>query len=172
MFRLIGGLLIVSTTGFAGWQMARLYARRPLELRQFISALQMLETEITYMATPLPDALSRVAEQVEPSVTPFFSFIVNELKSSRGRSASEAWNNALEWYYPQSALGRSDLGILRGLGNSIGISDREDQGKHLRLAAEQFKMALVTAEDAAAKNVKMWNYLGLLGGLIVVLALY
>lgn len=171
VFKLIGGVLVISATGLTGWQMARIYARRPVELRQFINALQILETQITYVATPLPDAFRGLAEQVEQPVAIFFKQLADELRSHRGYSAREAWNNALEHYCPKSALGRNDLGILRGLGSSIGLSDREDQGKHLRLAAEQLKMALMSAEDAAAKNVKMWNYMGLLGGLIIVLAL-
>lgn len=172
MLKLIGGLLVVSASGLAGWAVARVYAKRPVELRLFIAALQVLETEITYVATPLPGALDRVAQQVELPVALFFRRVAKELDQLAGCSAREAWNRALEWYYPQSALVRNDLGILRGLGNNIGISDRDDQGKHLRLATEQLKMALVTAEELAAKNVKMWNYVGLLGGLIIVLALY
>lgn len=172
MLKLIGGLLVISATGVAGWRVARGYARRPVELRQFMAALQVLETEITYVATPLPDAFSRLAEQVDQPAAAFFRQVAGELRSSRGISARDAWNQALAEYFPWSALSRSDLGILRGLGNSIGLSDREDQGKHLRLAAEQLKMALAAAEDQAAKNVKLWNYLGLLGGLLVVLALY
>lgn len=168
----MGGLLVIAATGMAGWGVARVYAHRPRQLRQFIAALQLLETEITYAATPLPDALGRVAEQLEPPVSLFFRQVALELKSHRGYTAREAWQRSLDLYYPRSALGRGDAGVLRGLGNSIGISDREDQGKHLRLAAEQLKAALVAAEDSATKNVKMWNYLGLLGGLIVVLTLY
>jgi stage III sporulation protein AB len=172
VLKLIGGLLVVSATGLAGWAVARVYARRPVELRLFISALQLLETEITYVTTPLPDALDRVAQQVEFPVALFFRRVARELGQQAGCSAREVWNRALEWYFHKSALVRNDLGILRGLGNNIGISDRDDQGKHLRLAAEQLKMALVAAEESASKNVKMWNYIGLLGGLIIVLALY
>ncbi len=172
MLKLIGGLLVLAASGLGGWQVSRSYARRPVELRQFIAALQVLETEITYAATPLPEALGGVAEQVGVPVAFFFRQVAGDLGAHRGCSAREAWHKALDYYGPRSALGASDLGILRGLGNSIGISDREDQSKHLRLAGEQLKIAMAMAEDAAGKNVKMWNYMGLLGGLVIVLALY
>lgn len=172
MLKLIGGLLVVASSGLAGWWVSRGYARRPVELRQFIAALQLLETEITYAATPLPEALDRVAEQVGAPASSFFRQISRDLGAHTGCSAREAWHAALGAHGPGSALSPGDLAVLGGLGNSIGISDREDQGKHLRLAAEQLKTALVAADDAAAKNVRMWNYMGLLGGLIIVLALY
>lgn len=172
MIKLIGGLLIVTASGLAGWKKAGLYSRRPRELRQLIAALQMLETDITYVATPLPEALARAAEQIGAPVSILLERIAGELQTGSGRPAREAWSESLQWYHQRSSLSDSDLSIVRGLGNSIGISDREDQGKHIRLAAEQLKAALTAAEEAAQKNVKMWNYVGLLGGLVIVLALY
>ncbi len=172
MLKLIGALLIISATGLAGWSVAREYARRPVELKQFITALQMLETEIIYAATPLPEAFGKIAEQLEPQAASFFRQAAGELASRQGCSAREAWHRALDSYAARSALARGDLSILRGLGGNIGISDRDDQVKHLRLAAEQLKAACAAAESLADKNVKLWHYLGLLGGLLVVLALY
>jgi len=172
VLKLIGALLVVAASSLWGWQMSRNYARRPVELRQFIAALQMLETEITYAATPLPEALGGVAEQVSAPAASFFRQVSSELGTHRGCSAREAWHDTLAEYGVLSALGASDFSILRGLGNSLGISDRSDQSKHLHLAAEQLKTALAMAEEAALKNVKLWNYMGLLSGLVLVLALY
>lgn len=172
MVKLMGAVLLIAACGYAGWNISRHYANRPRELRQFMAALQMLETEIIYAATPLPDALSGIAARVDPRVASFFRQVVQELKSNRGCSAREAWTGALEKYRPGSDLDQGDLGILNSLGNCIGMSDREDQGKHLRLALEQLKIAHAAAEETAARNVKLWNYAGLLGGLVIVLALY
>lgn len=172
MFKLIGALLLLSACGYSGWHVSRSYARRPVELRQFISALQMLETEITYAATPLPDALTGIAERVDTRVASFFEYAAKELKTARGTSAREAWSTALQKYRTGSTMDRGDLSILNSLGNNLGLSDRDNQAKHLRLTLEQLKMAQIRAEDTAAKNVKLWNYVGLLGGLIIVLALY
>ncbi|MFA7468301.1 MAG: stage III sporulation protein SpoIIIAB [Desulfotomaculaceae bacterium] len=172
MFKLIGAILLISTCGYVGWQVSRSYAHRPVELRQFMSALQMLETEIIYAATPLPDALSGIAERVDTRVSSFFAQAAKELKTTRGSSAREAWSAALDRYRADSTLDRGDLGILNSLGYNLGISDRDDQAKHLRLTLEQLKMAHARAEETAVKNVKLWNYVGLLGGMIIVLALY
>ncbi|MCG8401258.1 MAG: stage III sporulation protein AB [Firmicutes bacterium] len=172
MLKLIGACLLVSVSGYAGWTISRQYARRPVELGQFISALAMLETEIVFAATPLPDALAGIAERSDPGVSRFFRQVAQNLQKARGYSARDAWNMALEAHCRKSPLDGGDLAILRSLGNNLGISDREDQAKHLRLTLEQLKMARAKAEETAARNVKLWNYMGLLGGLIIVLALY
>ena len=90
----------------------------------------------------------------------------------RGYTAAEAWYKALDKYYAISALRERDVLILKNLGNALGISDRQDQSKHLRLAAEQLKMECSRAEEEAKRNVKLCNYMGFCGGLALVLLIY
>ncbi len=94
------------------------------------------------------------------------------MSSSSGVTAALAWENALINYYPGTALKPQDLSILRSLGSSLGISDREDQVKHLHLTMEQIKTETTGAEEEAARNVKLWSYLGFLGGLMIVMVIY
>lgn len=172
MLKLMGSLLVLLAGGLAGVTVARNYSRRPQELRSLQSALQMLETEITYTATPLPEALGHVAARAGESVAPLFTRTREELLSMSGCTAREAWEAALKEFYPATALTPADLAILRQLGNALGISDRQDQSKHLRLAMEQMRVEIVRAEEESQRYVKLWNYLGLLAGLAIVLMLY
>lgn len=172
MLKLIGAVMVIVSSGLAGMALANVYAVRPKELRQLRSALQMLETEITYTATLLPDALSQVGLRCEQAVARLFKRAAAELKTMSGCTAREAWETAVEEYSDGTALTAPDLSILRNLGNSLGVSDQADQVKHLHLTMEQLKTTEDRAEEEAARNVKLWNYLGFLGGLMVVLILY
>ncbi|SHE61974.1 stage III sporulation protein AB [Desulforamulus putei DSM 12395] len=162
--------MVLSCT-LIGMTVASSYSRRPGEIRSLLTALQMLETEVSYGATPLPEALAYVAERCDPRVALLFSRTAQELMTMRGITAREAWEMALNEYYPRSALTKTDRAILLELGNSLGISDREDQVKHLVLAKEQLKLEQAKAEEASLKNTKVYNYLGFLGGLTIVLIL-
>lgn len=172
MLKLIGSVMIILGGGFAGMIMARDYVRRPRELRAVQAVLQMLETEITYTATPLVEALERVARRADPGLRSLFLTAAAELRSMSGCTAREAWNAALGKYYPASALNENDLRILQNLGNALGVSDRLDQSKHFRLALEQLKLETSRAEGEAAKNVRMWNCLGFCGSMALVLLIY
>ncbi len=169
MLKLIGALLIVGACGYTGFAVAKKYRLRPKELRFLRSALQMLETEIAYGATPLPDAFELVAARCDKSVAALFALTKELLVGGDGITAGEAWNEALNRFQRKSALNSGDAAILRSLGVNLGISDREDQIKHLHLAQEQLRTEAAKAEDEAAKNVKLYNYLGFLGGLTIVL---
>ncbi|MBE3588584.1 MAG: stage III sporulation protein AB [Thermoanaerobacteraceae bacterium] len=172
MFKLLGSLLIILAAGGMGITISGNYARRPRDLRSLQAALQMLETEITYTATPLPEALGQVALRAGGRVAPLFSRAREELLSLSGCTAQEAWETSLKEFYPGTALKPADLAILRRLGAALGISNIQDQSKHLRLAMEQLGLEMARAEEEAARYVKLWNYLGFLGGLAAVLMLY
>ncbi|OAT86541.1 stage III sporulation protein SpoIIIAB [Desulfotomaculum copahuensis] len=172
MLKLLGAALVLFACGLAGFGVARGYSRRPLELRGLRAALQMLETEIIYTATPLAEAVERVAARAEPRIAPLFARSGEELRAMSGCSAREAWERGLAAFYPATALKPADLAILRQLGTSLGVSDRQDQSKHLHLAMEQLGLEMNKAAREAERQVKLWNYLGFLGGLAVILLLY
>lgn len=172
MLKLLGMLLVVGGGGLAGLAVARRYARRPVELRQLQSALQMLETEITYASTILPEALGGVASRCERSVALLFAAARDELLSMQGDTAAEAWEKALQRFYPISSLTSADLAVLRTLGGALGISDGRDQAKHLKLTREQLQAQIEKADRDASGNVKLWSYLGFLGALTVVILIY
>lgn len=170
MLKLIGAGILIFSSGMAGMTVARGYAQRPRQLRFLQHALQMLETEIIYGLTPLPRALERVAQRCDRSIAPIFTKARLNLMDGSGSTVGEAWHKGLAEVYQEMALSKGDQGILEALGSSLGLSDKEDQQKHLKLAVEQLKQETVKAEEAAKKNVKLWNYLGFLGGLALTVA--
>ena len=172
MLKLLGAIILVASGGAAGMLVARQYARRPSELKSLLSSIQMLETEMIYAATPLAEALERVAKGSDRTVAGFFQKASQEMQTMTGCTAREAWGKALEWFYTVNSLRQREMQILSNLGRALGISDREDQAKHLKLACEQFKREIIRAEDEAAKNTRMWNYLGFCGSMVLAIILY
>lgn len=170
--KLLGAAVLVAAGGAAGMLVAREYSRRPGELKSILASIQMLETEIVYGATPLAEALERAAAGSDRGVDVFFQRTARELQSMRGSTAGEAWQRSLEWFYTVNSLNRQETAILANLGRALGISDREDQAKHLRLACEQLKREIARAEEEAARNSRMWNYLGFCGAMAAAIILY
>lgn len=171
MFQIAGALLVVMASGAFGLMMARNYARRPQELYALQSALSLLETEIVYAATPLAEALEQVSRRAEGCVSGLFARVHTELAAHAGTTAQEAWERALDHYYPNSCLRPEDLVVLQGMGKVLGTSDRQNQAKYLRLAHERLRTQSSKAEDEARQNVRLWRSLGLFAGLATVLIL-
>lgn len=171
MLKLLGAVLVILACTMAGRGVARTFAERPRELRNWQSSLLELEAEIVYGAVPLGQALSRLKVRGDPLVAGFYDQVLTELSGSRGATMGEVWQNVLAKWQQKTCLNPDDLAILAALGNALGTSDRQQQQKHLLLAREQLALEEAKAWELAAKNVKPWNYFGMLGGMAIVLLL-
>ena len=156
----------------AGLIVAHSYSSRTEELKTFRSALRMLETEIAYALTPLPEALYRVGNRMGGCVGKFFLSVSLLLTNDQETSSGEAWEACLAGLGGEASLGDVDLDILRTFGYTLGVSDREDQIKNLKLTQEQLKHQEYSAEKLRESNQRMWRTIGFLGGLAVVFILY
>lgn len=172
MIKMMGAvLLVVSTTGIGLWK-ANFYAARSKELEDLISALQLLETEISYSVAPLPDALQRIGFRIAGRVGLFLQNAGTELLRGDGRSAGEIFTEQLERSRTMIHLREQDLEILRTFGHTLGNSDRSDQLKHIRLAHSRLAAEAQNARDEKERLGKMWRYLGALTGLAGVIIMY
>lgn len=171
MLKILGAVLVIIACTMAGRGVARTFADRPRQLRNWQSALLELEAEIVYGAVPLGQALSRLKVRGDPLVAGFYDQVLTELSGSRGETMGEVWQKVLDKWQEKTCLNADDLAILATLGNALGTSDRQQQKKHLLLAREQLALEEAKAWEIAARTVKPWNYFGLLGGMAIVLLL-
>ncbi|MBD2847285.1 stage III sporulation protein AB [Paenibacillus sp. IB182496] len=169
MIKLTGALLIL----FAGTMIGMFYsarlAARPNQIRQLVHALQRLETEIAYGYTPLPEAMIRTAAGLQPPVSDLLGLAGASAGEGNGQSFQQCWEEAIAVNWPQSAMKEPERLILRRLGTTLGISDREDQQQHLRLALLQLQAEEEAAREDQARYGKMGRNLGILGAALVVI---
>lgn len=168
MLKIVGAAMLILAGSFSGAEIGRLYAARPIELKALMGALLLLQSEISYAARPLGEALSAVAERADPKVAPFFRFAAQYLCSALGSTAAEAWDKAISEISSRSSLREEDLDILRDLSAALGNSDREDQTKHISLALERLRASAVMAEEDARRYVRLYRFLGFGAGLSLV----
>lgn len=169
--KIVGALFIIVAFGYIGMIVGKNFRRRPEELRTLQGSLQLLETEIVYGATPLPEAFERIARQFDNHVGEIFKLAKNNLWAEVG-DIQRAWSKALNEQFQHLALTKKDLEVLQSLGRTLGISDRDDQKKHLRLAMEKLKVEEKNAAEEAQKYASTFNYLGFLCGLTLVIIIF
>ncbi|MDD2496663.1 MAG: stage III sporulation protein SpoIIIAB [Desulfitobacteriaceae bacterium] len=171
MLKLLGAFLIIIPCGLIGLRLGRNLSRRAEELRQLQFALQSLETEIVFAATPLPDAMKSVAGQINGEISEVFNQTATELVNGQGQTAAEAWHNSLKEKESSLVLNKSDMAILEQFGQGLGISDREDQKKRLTMARMQLVGREKQAESERRQFQKLWQSLGWMMGFLITLLL-
>ncbi|MFS8583393.1 MAG: hypothetical protein FWJ61_11125 [Limnochordales bacterium] len=165
----LGAALILVAAGAAGFVVAGSYSQRPAILAGLQTALTMLHTEIVYGATPLPEALERVGRRTAPAVAPFFAEAAALLARRRPLPAPEAWRRALLSQRRRWCLTAADEEALLDLAPYLGRTSAADQERHLRLALARLARQQQEAEAEAAVQARLWRWLGVcVGGLLVI----
>ena len=62
--------------------------------------------------------------------------------------------------------------VVLQLGSVLGVTDRSDQIKHLRLAISQLQAEETESREDQRRYEKMWKSLGVLIGALIVILMY
>jgi len=150
------------------WLAARI-RRRPSEIRECVTALALLDTEIFWGLTPLPEAFGVLKERTEGSWRGFFGEMQDRLQA--GESAGNAWRETTYQRAGHFCLKLEDWQVIRDVGKGLGRSDRQEQHKQLELVQRQLALLKEKAVSGADKQAKMWSYLGFMCGIAGVIIL-
>lgn len=164
-----GCIAFIAGCGFLGLWFAHRIRRRPLELRECSMALALLDTEIVWGATPLPEAFSILKERTDKPWQGFFEELQERV--GRGDSACTAWKETMLAQNAHFCLKPEDWNVIGDVGKGLGRSDRNEQHKQIELVQRQLIIMKEQAETWSGKQAKMWSYLGFLGGIAGVLIL-
>jgi stage III sporulation protein AB len=169
----LGALLILCAAYSLGNRQALKLRRRVAELEEFRLALRLLMAEIGYTATPLPKALDILAARLRRAEVGAFFRAVRRNLAVEGQvcDASEAWMEAACCSRRELALTEEDMAVLIRAGAGLGGLGRENQVRQLELVDAQLARLAEEAAKGCSDREKMWRYLGVLGGIAVVILL-
>ena len=147
------------------------YTQRTRELQEFNTALHMLETEIDVL-TILPQAIEHLA-MISPSPhKEFFESFIQQLQFSEGLTTQQAWEATIEEMKDSFCLKEEDWGVLKQFGRALGGSGDKDQIRHLQVAQQRLERLELEAKEEGEKMSRLWNYVGILTGIALVILLY
>lgn len=167
MIKLIGCLVILISSSGVGYIAGSRFGMRVKELRLLKISLQMLETEIAYANTPLPQALEAVYLKSSYPVNQIFKNACELLKKRMYSTVGEAFEKAIGMCSDILSLTAEDIGILKSFGYTLGTSDIDGQLKSFKMVMKQLESQEVKAEADMGRNEKMYKNLGVLAGLAV-----
>lgn len=169
MIKLLGAVLVLFAGTMIGFQQAAKFAERPRQLRQLAHALQRLETEIGYGHTPLPEALERTASTTPEPLASIFRKAASGIWETESFTFRDSWEQAVKSQWEATSMRKNEQAVLIRLGSTLGISDKEDQMKHIHLALLQLKAEEDAARDDQGRYEKMWKSLGILIAVLIVI---
>lgn len=169
--KIAGSMLVLFVTSRIGFRLAARCSGRPEQIRQLITSLGSLKSYITYANLPLGDALRQCTHGIEGTIADFFHSIAMELEENSMSSPQQAIGVVLHKMESKLMFQSTEIEILGVLGANLGMMNRQEQGNYLAMVMEQLERLEGEAVKLRDLNTNMYRYLGICGGVAIVILL-
>ncbi len=171
LLKIIVALILLFSSTTIGFLIAFRYSLRVKQIEYFISSLNSLENDILYYSTPLPIAMKRVSEKSHKSIAWIFEETWKRLSNKDGYSIDKTWHEVIYKNMDILSFSNEDIEIITCFAKELGLGNKETQNKHF-----QYTKSLLTEQKRKAnkekeRNGRMYNRLGILLGLAIVIIL-
>ena len=171
MLKLAGAFLILlSATGIGASYSADL-KKHCRELRILKQMLYMLRGEIKYTKTPLPEAFEHIAGRLPEPFASFLERTAEEMTHLDGQTFVELWQRQIRSRLGGTHLKKEEKEQLESLGEILGYLDLEMQLASIELYLEQLEIEIQKAQESLATKQKLYQSLGVAGGIFLVILL-
>ena len=170
MLKLAGALILMAGASSIGFGAAAQLRARVTSLRALIGGLELMERELSFRLTPMPDLLAVVAKRAQAPACYFFARCRDSLDRLGEKSLGELWREALD-AEPDLLLSGEETLVLAGRGEVLGRYDGDGQREALESALAELARCLKRAEEDRNRLGRMYGVLGMGAGALTVILL-
>ncbi|MCC8152448.1 MAG: stage III sporulation protein AB [Lachnospiraceae bacterium] len=171
MAKLIGSVLILSACiGYAGALAEKQEYHRDV-LLSLIRILSLLAGEIRYERLTMAEALGRLTEKYHGPAGEVMKKIADRLREASCGDLESVWRFYFQNEQRRLMLSGEELDILLETGRNLGYLDAEAQVSHLHRCRERLEQKLEEAEKVMAEKRRLYAYLSVAVGVMVILVL-
>ena len=169
MIRFLGAALLMAGCGGLGLSAVNRLVGRVRDLRELSAGLEILQRELGWRLSPLPEALETAARGTHGRIAQFFAFCAQGAKQLAGAPFRTLWSRGLEQCPLQ--LNREDRALLEQLGPVLGRYDGDSQRQAVENVLAGLSRQQARAEDDRRRLGRVYGVLGLTAGLFLTLML-
>jgi stage III sporulation protein AB len=171
MLKIIGSLIVIGATTIMGFYYAGIYVERVKQIRGIQYALNILESEIVYTSTPLAEAFKNVGDKSSEPFKRLFYKLSENLRNKNVESVTNAFKSAFESLKGEIYFEKEEIEVIYSFMKSLGNSDVEGQKKNFNITIKKLEAFELKAEENRRKNERLFKYLGVSCGMLVVIIL-
>lgn len=167
MFKIMLLSIIFCISSYLGITYADSFKLRTAQLKSLLKAVIILENDVIYGKTPIPESLNNLTIRIENPFSDFLKGVTYSLTNDDVTSIYDAFSSEFYKYKDKLFLKSSDLKIVKDFLKSLGTSLTDGQEKVFNLAIQNLKININESEEIEKKNSKLYRYLGVLLGAMV-----
>lgn len=169
MIRFLGAALLMAGCGGLGLSAVNRLDSRVRDLRELSTGLEILQQELSWRLSPLPEALDAAAGGTHGSAARFFSYCAQGSRRLAGTPFRTLWSRGLEEC--PLRLSRSDRALLEQLSPILGRYDGESQRQAVENVLTGLSRQQAQAEDDRRRLGRVYGVMGLTAGVFLTLVL-
>lgn len=150
-----------------GFYMVDRMKRHIKELEQVKKQLIFMEGEIRVGFRPVKDIFAQLEQRTEGNWKSFYSFVQTNMEKEKQWSLDRIWMEGIRETLKTSLLNQNEKRAWRELGENFGYLDKEMQIALLNICEEHFEEYRLQAEDYLKGNAKIYQTLGIMGGIFL-----
>lgn len=158
--KLIGTVIVIIGCGGFGFRLAAAHRREEKDLRQLLTVLDLIQSELEYRLTPLPELCRLAGESSSGGIRKLFFRLCRELESQIAPDAMCCMNAAVA----ESELSPAIKNLFRGLGRTLGRFDLPGQLRGIEAVRQETVLALDKLTKNQDARLRSYQTLGLCAG--------
>lgn len=172
MLKFIGCIMILIGCSSMGVKYSKILSYRTKDLKSLQKAIMILENEIMYIYTPVPEAFEKVSHSISGCIGEIFGMASEKLCTNKCNNVFDAIESSMNYCKKNTYIENKDGEILLDLSRSLGQWDIDAQKNLFKLTKENIKDNLFESREIEKKQGKMFKVLGIsLGATICILLL-
>lgn len=172
MQKIIGAILIMAACTATGMKRSYAVSEEIAELKELLQMTVFLKGEIGGCAMGLGEAFAQTALRLREPYASFLSLAAARLKEKRAVSLGEIFAECEKETLQKSFLGKDERRCLQKLGNCLGYLDKEVQLEQLELYQKELEFSIAALREEMPGKKKMYQGLGILVGLMIVVLIW
>lgn len=171
MIKLIGMGLVLGGCSAAGFAAERELSRRVRDIRELMEFLRLLEGEIRYGGASLPECFRHIAGKLRQPYGSFLQQAAGHMEEYTGDTLGEILARHMDKELSGTALSPSDRESFLRFADGLGYLDAKMQLAAIAFYREQLERDHAAALELCRSQSKLYRFLGVMGGLFLVILL-
>jgi stage III sporulation protein AB len=170
MIKLMLIIVVFIIVSYIGFIYGESFKKRLEDIKECYKAIMLLNNQIVYTSTPLPEAFEIIAPKLRSPYSDMLVSVATSLCEGNNDNVYQAFVYSYNQNRENIFLKNEDLKVIKDLLNSLGDISSYGQEKIFKLALENLKANIDEAKELSNKNTKLYRYVGIcLGAMIAIL---
>nr|WP_317356538.1 stage III sporulation protein AB [uncultured Tyzzerella sp.] len=169
-FKIIGCIVVLISFSLIGIYFSYRPIYRKNDLLEMKRGLLSLSSEITLFSN-INEAILNIEKNIQNPIKNIFTIFRKNLQEKRGEELSILWEEALKKGSLNTYFTKEDIENIKIVGKIIGSLDVNFNIEGLNIVIDYINSTIKNLDDEKNKTFKMYQSLGVLSGLMIIILL-